>query len=167
MVLAWKGIYADAVGLISEIGYNETRSGDSWTGNPYTEYIGTYNGSWGYGTYWPTIKNVLANRGVGSAEVLGWDTASLAKTVEQGHPVIVWRYNGVGGGQDISWTASDGTYVNAFNGMHGSIVTGFRGPSDNPTAIYIHDPWLGRLWLDRGTFDAYWSYSGRMALIVY
>jgi hypothetical protein len=51
--------------------------------------------------------------------------------------------------------------------MHGSIVTGYIGPADNPSSIYIHDPWLGRLWIDVATFDAYWSYSGRTALVVY
>lgn len=167
MILAWKGIGSNATSLISEIGYNDSRSGDSWTGNPYREYVGNSDGSWGYGVYWPPIQNILSARGVSSDVRQNWNLSELVKTVQQGNPVIVWRYNGVGGGQNISWTAADGSYIYAFNGMHGSIVTGFQGNPDNPTSIYIHDPWLGKLWLSASAFDSYWSFSGRTALIVY
>ncbi len=167
MVLAWKGIGADAYSLISEIGYNDQRIGDTWIGNPYREYVGTADGDWGYGVYWPPIRNILSARGVYSEPREGWNVVDMANTIVQGHPVIVWRYNGVGGGQNISWTAWDGTYVYAFNGMHGTVVTGVHGNPNNPDAFYIQDPWLGRFWMDRWTFDAFWSYSGRMALVVY
>jgi uncharacterized protein YvpB len=167
MVLAWKGIGSNATSLISEIGYNDGRNGDSWSGNPYREYVGNSDGSWGYGVYWPPIQNILSARGVSSDVRQNWNISELAKTVQQGNPVIVWRYNGVGGGQNISWTAADGSYVYAFNGMHGSVVTGFQGNPDNPTSIYIHDPWLGKLWLSASAFDSYWSFSGRTALVVY
>ncbi len=167
MIMAWKGIGADATSLISEIGYNDRRENDQWVGNPYVEYVGTADGDWGYGVYAPPIQRVLAARGISTEARTSWNVSDLAATVEQGHPVIIWRYNGVGGGQNISWTAEDGTYVYAFNGMHGSIVTGFQGNPSNPESFYISDPWLGRLWLDRATFDAYWSYSGRSAVIVY
>ncbi len=167
MVMAWKGHYADHVSLIAEMGYDEGRSGDHWTGNPYARYVGNSDGSWGYGVYYPPIQNILANRGIGSEPRVGSNLSELAHAVQQGHPVIVWRYNGVGGGQDISWIASDGSYVNAFNGMHGSVITGFIGSADNPSSVYVNDPWLGQFWMDAGTFDYYWSFSGRMSLIVY
>lgn len=167
MILAWKGYYVDHISLISEIGYNDNRSGSQWTGNPYAEYVGNADGSWGYGVYYPPIQNILAARGIGSTPYVGWNMVDMAKQIEQGRPVIIWRYNGVGGGQNISWTASDGTYVNAFNGMHGSVITGFIGTSDNPTSFYVNDPWLGQFWMNASTLDAYWSYSGRMALVVY
>ena len=168
MILGWKGHFVPGeTSLIAEIGHNANRSGDSWTGNPYQEFVGTADGDWGYGVYWPPIQRILSARGISSSPRTGWDRTSLLREVQAGHPVIMWRYNGVGGGQNISWTASDGTYVNAFNGMHGSVVTGFNGPAENPTSIRINDPWLGQLWLAPNTFDWYWSFSGRMALVVY
>lgn len=168
MILGWKGKGVPGeTSLIAEIGYNPNRSGDQWTGNPYKEFVGNADGSWGYGVYSQPIQNVLSARGIASAQRSGWNTGDLLREVQQGHAVIIWRYNGVGGGQNISWTASDGTYVNAFNGMHGSVVSGFVGSPDNPSSIRINDPWLGQLWLTPSNFDWYWSYSGRMALIVY
>jgi uncharacterized protein YvpB len=167
IVLGWKGYYPSHVSLISEVGYDDSRSGDNWTGNPYYEYVGNSDGSWGYGAYWPVVQRILSNRGIASQGMEGWNIAGIANEVQQGHPVIIWRYNGVGGGGNISWTSSDGSYVYAFNGQHGSVVTGFTGPADNPYSFRINDPWLGILWLDASTLDAYWSYSGRMALIVY
>ena len=167
MVMAWKGHYADHVSLISEIGYNPNRSGDQWTGNPYREYVGNGDGSWGYGVYYPPIQRLLANRGISSEAKVGSNINELAKSVEQGHPVIIWRYNGVGGGQNISWTASDGSYIPAFNGMHGSVVTGVIGGSSNPTSFFINDPWLGQFWINASSLDYYWSFSGRMSLVVY
>lgn len=168
MILAWKGVSSsNHVTLISEIGYNDDRDGDSWTGNPYKEYIGNADGSWGYGVYYPPIQKVLTARGISSKAYTGWNKVALAKEVAKGNPVIIWRYNGVGGGQDISWTASDGTYVKAFNGMHGTIISGYTGTTDNPTSFYVNDPWLGQFWMPTSTLDGYWSYTNRMALVVY
>ncbi len=167
MVLAYKGHSADATGLIAEIGYDEGRSGNSWTGNPYAEYVGNADGSWGYGVYYPPIQNIFAARGISSDPKVGWNVSDLAREVQQGRPVVIWRYNGVSSGANISWTSDDGTYVPAFSGMHGGVVTGFTGPVENPTSFYLNDPWFGPFWLDVGTFDYYWSFSNRMALIVY
>lgn len=167
MILAWKGYSSSVRALIAEIGYNDKQVDGKWVGNPYNEFIGRADGDWGYGVYYPPLQRIFSARGIASEPRLGWNIADLTNEVAQGRPVIVWRYNGVGGGEDISWTAEDGTFVNAFNGMHGSVVSGFIGDPGNPTSIKINDPWLGELWMDVGTFDAYWSYSGRMALIVY
>ena len=51
--------------------------------------------------------------------------------------------------------------------MHGGVVTGFTGPVEAPTSLYLNDPWFGPFWIDVGTFDYYWSFTNRMALIVY
>ncbi len=167
MVLAYKGFSADATGLIAEIGYDANRVSDSWTGNPYAEYVGNADGSWGYGVYYPPIQNIFAARGISSDPRVGWNVSDLAREVQQGRPVVIWRYNGVSSGANISWTSDDGTYVHAFSGMHGGVVTGFTGPVEAPTSFYLNDPWFGPFWIDVGTFDYYWSFANRMALIVY
>ncbi len=167
MILAWKGSYVDPFAILHEIGYNDNRSGNSWTGNPYREYVGNSDATWGYGVYYPPIQQVLSRRGIQSEPRIGWNVRDIARNIEQGRVTIVWRFNGLGSPSNISWTANDGTYIPAFNGMHGSIVTGFEGPADNPTAVHINDPWLGRIWMTTAQFDAYWSYSNRMALLIY
>jgi uncharacterized protein YvpB len=167
MILAWKGHQSNASGLISEIGYDANRSGNSWTGNPYTEYVGTADGSWGYGVYYQPIQRIFSNRGITSEAKTGWNVSELAQQVQQGRPVVFWRYNGVSSGQDISWTSDDGTYVHAFSGMHGGVVSGFMGPASNPTHLYINDPWFGQFWMDVGSFNYYWSFTNNMAVIVY
>lgn len=167
MVLAHKGHQSSANGLIAEIGYDANRAGDSWTGNPYTEYVGNADGSWGYGVYYGPIQQIFANRGIGSEAKVGWNVSELAQQVQQGRPVVFWRYNGVSSGNDISWTSDDGTYVHAFSGMHGGVVTGFMGSASNPTHLYVNDPWFGQFWMDVGSFNYYWSFTNNMALIVY
>jgi uncharacterized protein YvpB len=167
MIMGWKGVGNPShVALIAEAGYNPNRSGDHWTGNPYTEYVGNADGSWGYGAYYPVIQQLLANRGIASTPHTGWNMSSMAHAIQKGHPVIIWRYNGLGSAANISWTASDGTYVYAFDGMHGSVISGFIGPADNPSSFYINDPWLGAFWISAGDLDYYWSFSNRMALEV-
>ncbi len=166
MILAWKGYSADYLGLINEVGYNDGRTGDNWSGNPYTEFVGTADGTWGYGAYYPVIQRIFSSRGIASEAHVGWNTAEIAKAVQGGHPVIIWRHNGLGSGANISWTASDGTYVPAFDGMHGSVITGYIGTPENPTSFYVNDPWLGQFWMNTSALDGSWSYSNRTALVV-
>lgn len=166
MALAWKGFDLSAISIIGETGYNESYNG-GWRGNPYNEYVGNYDGSWGYGVYWGPVQRLFTNRGISTEIRSGMSISQLASTVEQGHPVIIWRYNGTSANYDMDWIAEDGTYVNAINGQHGGVITGFRGSADNPTHLHINDPWFGLIWMDVGTFNYYWSRLGNVGLVVY
>lgn len=167
MLLAWKGHYPGASNLIAEIGYNENQSNGQWTGNPYKEFVGNADGSWGYGVYWDPIKSVFANRGIYTEVVHGWSIQGMAYKLLEGHPIIIWRHNGESSFYNKDWVAADGTYVYAINGQHGSVVIGFRGSPDNPTEFLINDPWYGQMWYSAYYLDLYWSWMNRTALIVY
>jgi uncharacterized protein YvpB len=168
MALAWKGFNVGIISLISEMGYNDrTDSNGNWLGNPYKEYVGTYDGSWGYGVYWGPIQKLFTNRGIQTELKEGWNLSGLAQSIEKGNPVIIWRYNGESYNQDKNWIAEDGTFVRAINGQHGAVVTGFKGTSDNPTHILLNDPWYGKIWIQASLFDYYWSRLGRVGLIIY
>jgi len=165
MALAWKGYNTDISGLISEIGSDARQdSYGRWIGNPYVNFIGNGDGSWGYGTYWTALQKVFNNRGIATEVRTKWNLNELARSIENGHPVIIWRYNGTSQDRNLEW-GSPGVY--AINGQHGGVVTGFRGTIDNPTHFYLNDPWFGLIWMDRYTFDYYWSRLNRSALIIY
>ncbi len=167
MGLAWKGYNLDATAIIAELGYNDQNINGQWQGNPNTQYVGTYDGSWGYGVHWNPVKRLFDNRGLTTTLNVGWNTRDLARTIENGNPVIIWRYNGVSADYNLNWVAADGTYVNAINGQHGGVITGYRGTSDNPTQFQINDPWYGIIWMDAGVFDYYWSRLNRVGLVIY
>lgn len=166
MALAWKGFDLSATSIIGEMGYNESYNG-GWRGNPYNEYVGNSDGSWGYGVYWGPVQRLFTNRGIQTQLRQGMSVSELAASVERGNPVIIWRYNGTSANYDMDWQADDGTYVRAINGQHGGVVTGFRGSADNPTQIYLNDPWFGLVWMDVGTFNYYWSRLGNTGVIIY
>lgn len=165
MALAWKGYNTTIPGLIGEMGYDTRQDGQGrWLGNPYQNYVGNSDGSWGYGAYAGAVKKVFSNRGIQTEEKSNWNLNELARSIENGNPVIIWRYNGTSSDRNLEW-GSPGVY--AINGQHGGVVTGFRGTIDNPTQFYINDPWFGLVWMDRNTFDYYWSRLNRSALIIY
>jgi uncharacterized protein YvpB len=166
MVLSWKGYNLSATSIISEMGFDDSYS-SGWRGNPNKVYVGNSDGSWGYGVYWDPSKKVLDNRGINSSIIQNWNVSGLAKEVEKGYPVVIWRYNGTSKSGYFSWIANDGQQINAINGQHGGVVTGFRGSSDNPTHILLNDPWFGSIWLDVNTFDYYWSFLNRVGLVIY
>ena len=95
----------------------------------------------------------------------GWNLSALLTKVEEGKPVMVWGQNGWSTPTDISWTATDGTYIYAISGMHSYLVTGFEGTKDNPTLIYVNDPWRGQITLTPATFNSRWSYF-KTALVI-
>ncbi len=166
MVLAWKGYNLSAQSIIAEMGYNSNYT-SIWTGNPNKVYVGNSDGSWGYGVYWDPTQKILNNRNIVSEIKKNWNIIDLVKEVEKGHPVIIWRYNGTSTPGYFSWIADDGEKIKAINGQHGGVVTGFRGSSNNPTHIHLNDPWFGSLWLDKNTFDYYWSFLDRVGLVIY
>lgn len=167
MGLAWKGFNLSATAVIAETGYNPNQSNGNWSGNPYNEYVGNSDGSWGYGIYWPAIQRVFSNRGISTEVKEGWNKYALAASIINGNPVVIWRYNGESSNYDKNWTAADGTYIRGINGQHGGIVIGLKGPTNNPEAFLVNDPWYGQTWYDADYLDYTWSRMNRTALVIY
>ncbi len=164
MALAWKGYSTTVSGLIGEVGYDTRQdSNGRWLGDPNINYVGNSDGSWGYGVHWLPVQKMFSNRGIYTELKTGWNVRDLARSIDNGKPVVIWRYNGTSQDRNLEWGTS-GVY--AINGQHGGVVTGFRGTPENPTAIYLNDPWFGLIWMDINTFDYYWSRLGRVGLVV-
>jgi hypothetical protein len=49
--------------------------------------------------------------------------------------------------------------------MHSTVVRGFSGPENNPTQIYLNDPWRGQYAVSTAEFMRRWSYF-LMAMVV-
>lgn len=154
IMLAYRGVDISESRLKSEIG----TSGSRGNGNPHKGYVENY------GTYWEPIKKAVEKyRPVRIYQ--NWSIDDIISQVKNGNPVMIWGQNGWSDPHEISWTASDGTFIYAINGMHSYVVIGFRGPAANPTHILINDPWRGKSILTMADFLARWKYL-RTAMVV-
>jgi uncharacterized protein YvpB len=154
MLLSFRGINISEEELKKEIG----NSGVRGNGNPHIGY--TEN----YGTYWEPITKVISN--YRPYRVFDkWNLTDLLSEVSKGNPVMIWGQNGWSDPHELSWTNPDGTQIYAINGMHSSVVRGYKGPKSNPTEIIINDPWRGISSITTAEFTRRWSYF-TAALIV-
>jgi len=154
MLLAYRGISVSESEFINKVGIGGKRG----SGNPHVGYIDDF------GTFWePILKGILQYR---SARLLtsGSLTELLAET-KKGNPVMTWGQNGWSDPHDISWTATDGTRIQAVNGMHSMVVRGYLGSAENPTSILINDPWRGQYSLSPDVFMRRWNYY-KIAMVV-
>ena len=154
MLLAFRGIMTDESTLISIIGSAGTRG----NGNPYKGYVSDY------GTYWDAVRRGVAPYRSSRLIINGKLTDVIAELVK-GNPVMIWGQNGWSDPHDISWTATDGRYIYAINGMHSAVVRGFRGSQNNPTHILLNDPWRGQYTIPVNEFLRRWGYFS-VALVV-
>jgi hypothetical protein len=179
MILAWKGYGASEETIISYMGqdtssYNCGGAGCNW-GDPNRNYLGYTDGSGNlsgtnnypaYGVHWLPIQNMFKNYyGINTTLHYNWNVVSMAHAIAAGHPVQIWWYNGVSGGQSLQWTdVGTGQTIHAINGMHSVVVYGFYGDVDNPTNFAVMDPWWGAQTYSRAKFDWQWPYLGNMGL---
>lgn len=147
MLLAYKGITVSEEELISVTG----NGGKRGSGNPNNGYIDDY------GTYWDAISKGISHYAKNT--IIKTDTLSdIINHVKNGNPVMIWGQNGWSDPHDISWTASDGTFIKAVNGMHSSVVRGYKGPPESPTELLINDPWRGYYSIDTEEFMRRWKF---------
>jgi uncharacterized protein YvpB len=146
-------------------------------GNPNTHYVGNVYGAYGggnrqgYGVYWGPIANAINQIKPGSAEVkVGWNTADLLREIDKGNPSIVWWQNGSANPYSVSWKAG-GQTITGVNGMHSEVVVGYEGSPENPTYVYLRDPWTrwsgGYHKMSGAAFNNLWgAYFNRAAVVV-
>lgn len=147
MVLGYYGV---------NLSENQIRNGIGITDNPNTGWVA------GYGVHVAPVSGFVDD--YRTVEVrTGWNVTELLQTVQGGDPVILWWYN--------RYSQPAGAYTlpsgeTAYMGMHSEIVYGFAGTPENPTAIYVMDPWRGYLTYTPATFTSNWAYLNRTALVV-
>jgi uncharacterized protein YvpB len=154
MLLAYRGVSRTEVQLIEAIG----TSGPRGVGNPHKGYIDNY------GTYWEAVSiGVSKFRPI--RMITSGKLSDIIAEIKHGNPVMTWGQNGWSTPRDISWTSSDGTTIHAINGMHSVVVRGYAGPDNNPTLIYLNDPWRGQYAINTSEFMRRWNYF-LMAMVV-
>lgn len=123
-------------------------AGNEVWGDPDAAYVGNIygtsggDGSIGYGVYWGPIASAINSYKPGSAEVKnGWNLSGVLQEIDNGNPSIVWWQNGAATPTRLSWKTASGKTVTGINGMHSEVVVGYEGSPDNPTYIYLNDPW--------------------------
>ncbi|WKZ31103.1 MAG: Ig-like domain-containing protein [Candidatus Dojkabacteria bacterium] len=135
---------------------NQIRSGVGTSDNPNVGWVS------GYGVHIGPVSNFVS--GYRQVEThTGWNTTDLLRNVQNGDPVILWWYNRYSQPRG-AYTLPSG--VTGYMGMHSEIVYGFAGTPENPTAIYVMDPWRGYLTYDPATFYSNWAYLNYTALVV-
>ncbi len=162
MALSAKGVYVSETDLINLAGREPdfnftTMSG----GNPHKGFVNYY------GTYWEPISKAVSNYRQNMVKS-GWTLAEVCAEVGKGNPIVTWGQNGWTTDTPRNWTATDGTYITGFSGMHSVVIVGCEGNPNNPTNIFIQDPW--RKWGNKVTAAEMlrrWAYFGNTGMVVY
>ncbi len=155
MLLTYRGVSISTSQLRSEVGYQPSR-GDG--GNPHVGFTPSY------GTYWEPILATV--QGYRSAHLItDGNITTLLNEVQAGNPVMIWGQNGWSTPTNISYTAADGTDIYAVSGMHSIVIRGFAGTPEEPTAIYVNDPWRGATTITPAKLRSNWSYFN-VAMVV-
>lgn len=147
MLLAYKRIDVSEVALINAIG----NGGKRGSGNPHIGYVSDY------GTYWAAISKGVS-RFASNTVIQNGTLKQIISYIQSGVPVMIWGQNGWSDPHDISWTTPDGVFIKAINGMHSSVVRGYAGTAENPTEIYLNDPWRGQYAIPVNEFLRRWGY---------
>lgn len=147
MLLAYNNIFVSEKEIIERVGSGGKRG----TGNPKKGFLDDY------GTYWDAISKGISTYSKNTVMLNGTLQEIISK-LTSGTPVMIWGQNGWSDPHDISWTSSDGEYIRAINGMHSSVVIGFKGTPDNPEEIYLNDPWRAQYAISTKEFLRRWGY---------
>ncbi len=154
MLLAYRNVTATEQDIINKIGYQAKRG----SGNPHKGYVDNF------GTFWEAIHTGVTQFR-GARIISSGNLNDILAEVKRGNPVMTWGQNGWSNPYDISWTASDGTFIKAYNGMHSVVVVGYVGSSESPTTIWVNDPWRGQYGMKTAEFLRRWSYY-KMAMVI-
>jgi len=153
--------------LISFLPFDTTPKANGVWGNPHRGFVGDIDGTMfgnGYGVYWEPIAE-LGLRWRRTEVLTGSSAAEVAQHLAAGRPVIVWGY--FGRGRPGSWLTVEGTRIQAINGEHTRVVTGFSGPVDAPTSFALIDPITGPAVWSTGKFMENWGSLGYSGVAVY
>lgn len=146
MALSYAGFNISEDELIQSLHFDQTPRSRTLWGDPFKGFVGDIDGKMGktgYGVYWDPIVDV-GNRYAPTRAFTGLTAADFAEHILNNRPVVVWGY--FGRGAAINWETTDGNRINAINGEHARIVTGFTGSKENPEGFFLLDPIYGELY---------------------
>lgn len=130
-------------------------------GNPHKGFVDSF------GTYWEPVSKAVSSyrQNMVKSE---WTLAQACNEIAKGNPIVTWGQNGWSNDRAQSWTATDGETITGFSGMHSVVLRGCKGDLNNPTHVYIQDPW--RKWgaeLTAAEFLRRWGYFNYTGMVVY
>lgn len=174
MILSYRGIGSDEIGLVNAMGYNP-RSIDKSTDpatwdDPQTMFVGSIDGSiangTGAGPDAPPVAKASRAYGRSAASVSGIGPGWIAQQLYDGNPVIMfgsWRNTGL-----ISWkTPTGASRVMNLTG-HATVVIGVKGEPSNPLGFWVNDPLSGASYWTVGQVAANIARDpDRQAVVVY
>src|SRR3989344_212777 len=167
MALNHAGVAVSEAELIARLPVDPTPKRSGVWGNPNKGFVGNIDGKMladGYGVYWGPIAELGGS--FRRTEILRNSTAAeVGRHVAEGRPVIVWGYSGRY--QPVAWRDAAGNVVQAVDGEHARVVTGFRGPASAPTHFALLDPIFGELTWTVEKFMENWTSLGRHGVVVY
>lgn len=152
MVLAYKGISTTESSIRNSIGIGQ---------DPDSNWVDKY------GVHWGPISSYISSRGINNALKRGWNLTSALQEVKNGHPILIYVYNGSStpmGPMDLA-----GGYI-GYKGMHSAVIIGYIGSPESPTTVIVNDPWRGKRYLSQSSFRYLWYYSGYLnntGIIIY
>jgi len=154
MALGYKGISSSEDGIRNSIGIAEK---DASIQNPNDKWVEEY------GVHWGPISSYISSRGVSNSVKQGMSLTSALEEVKNGHPILLYVYNGYTQGGVFTLP---GGYT-AYHGMHSEILVGYIGTPENPQTIMTNDPWRGRRYYYPTTFKSLWAYLGYTGIVIY
>ena len=135
-------------------------------GDPYTNFVGSVNGSetglTGYGVYYPVILAIARSHGLPNAYGgEGLAAATIYAELAAGHPVEVWVEARWSRPRLGTWTAWDGRQIRYSLAEHAVTLTGVSA-----TSVRVNDPQFGsQYWVSKATFQTVWRDFNNMAVI--
>lgn len=149
MVLAYRGIGSDEMGLVNAMGY-APRSMDKSTDPPTWDdpdqmFVGSVDGSIKAGTgagpdAGPVAKAARAY-GRNATPFTGIDAGWIASQIHAGNPVLMFGAFAATG--NISWKTPSGSTETMNLTGHVTVVTGVKGEPSAPLGFWVNDPLRG------------------------
>lgn len=167
MALSNFGVHVPESELMHYLPFDSTPKGSGIWGDPNKGFVGNIDGKMlidGYGVYWDPVAR-LGLRWKRTEVLRNARAVDIASHISQGHPVIIW--GNYGRPTPYSWMTASGSVVNAVDGEHTRIVTGFSGPVDAPSSFSLIDPIFGPMTWSTEKLVQNWSTLGRHAVVVY
>ena len=155
MILAYRGISSDEIGLVNAMGYNprpaDTSTDPPTWDDPQTMFVGSIDGSiadWtAAGPDAPPVARAARAYGRNASYATGITSSWIAHQIHNGTPVIMFgSFRATG---NVTWkTPSGATRIMNQTG-HATVVIGVKGEPTSPLGFWVNDPL-------RGT-TSYWS----------
>lgn len=175
MILAYRGIGSDEMGLVNAMGYaprnmDKSQNPPVWD-DPSQMFVGSIDGTigagTGAGTDAPPVAKAARTYGRGASAVTGIGPGWIAQQIHNGNPVIMFGATKASTGY-ARWTTPSGKAIVSNYSGHATVVTGVVGEPHAPIGFYVNDPLGGASYWSAGAVAANIARDpDRQAVVVY